>query len=50
VELRGEYTRGTTVWDARADPGTDTRRPVKVAVGSDVAAFQETLLASVLGL
>ncbi|WP_230421483.1 nucleoside hydrolase [Actinomadura soli] len=46
VELRGELTRGTTVWDARSLPAEDTRRPVKVAVGSDVAAFQERLLAS----
>jgi len=50
VELRGEYTRGTTVWDARANPDDDTRRPVKVAVGSDIKAFQETLLAAVLEL
>lgn len=48
VELRGELTRGTTVWDARSLPAEDTRRPVKVAVGSDVAAFQERLLASLL--
>ncbi|WUI00475.1 nucleoside hydrolase [Spirillospora sp. NBC_00431] len=46
VELRGELTRGTTVWDARSLPDEDTRRPVKVAVGSDVPAFQERLLAS----
>ncbi|MDL4814814.1 nucleoside hydrolase [Actinomadura opuntiae] len=48
VELRGELTRGTTVWDARSLPAEDTRRPVKVAVGSDVAAFQERLLAALL--
>ncbi|MFI0485501.1 nucleoside hydrolase [Actinomadura sp. 9N215] len=46
VELRGELTRGTTVWDARSLPAEDTRRPVKVAVGSDVPRFQERLLAS----
>ncbi|MER6812428.1 nucleoside hydrolase [Spirillospora sp. NPDC000708] len=50
VELRGELTRGTTVWDARSLPADDTRRPVKVAVGSDVRAFQERLLAAVLSL
>ncbi|RFU37674.1 nucleoside hydrolase [Actinomadura logoneensis] len=48
VELRGELTRGTTVWDARSLPASDTRRPVRVAVGSDVAAFQERLLDAVL--
>ncbi|SFP76103.1 nucleoside hydrolase [Actinomadura madurae] len=46
VELRGELTRGTTVWDARSLPAEDTRRPVKVAVGSDVEAFKERLLAA----
>ncbi|RFS86268.1 nucleoside hydrolase [Actinomadura spongiicola] len=50
VELRGELTRGTTVWDARSLPAEDTRRPVKVAVGSDVAEFQERLLASIMSL
>lgn len=50
VELRGELTRGTTVWDARSLPADDTRRPVKIAVGSDVRAFQERLLAAVLSL
>ncbi|MEV4256212.1 nucleoside hydrolase [Spirillospora sp. NPDC049652] len=48
VELRGELTRGTTVWDARSLPASDTRRPVRVAVASDVAAFQERLLSAVL--
>ncbi|WP_433474599.1 nucleoside hydrolase [Spirillospora sp. CA-142024] len=48
VELRGELTRGTTVWDARSLPAEDARRPVKVAVGSDVKAFQERLLASLM--
>ncbi|MGP4024772.1 nucleoside hydrolase [Actinomadura sp. 3N407] len=50
VELRGELTRGTTVWDARSLPAEDTRRPVRVAVGSDVPAFRERLLAAVLSL
>ena len=50
VELRGELTRGTTVWDARSLPAEDTRRPVKVAVGSDVAAFQDRLLAALTSL
>ncbi|MFG2087636.1 MULTISPECIES: nucleoside hydrolase [unclassified Spirillospora] len=50
VELRGELTRGTTVWDARSLPAEDTRRPVKVAVGSDVPAFRERLLTAVLSL
>ncbi|GAA4074398.1 nucleoside hydrolase [Actinomadura miaoliensis] len=50
VELRGELTRGTTVWDARSLPADDERRPVRVAVGSDVTAFQERLLASILSL
>ncbi|XRQ05959.1 nucleoside hydrolase [Actinomadura welshii] len=50
VELRGELTRGTTVWDARSLPAEDTRRPVRVAVGSDVPAFQERLLTAVLSL
>ncbi|TDD66689.1 nucleoside hydrolase [Actinomadura darangshiensis] len=48
VELRGELTRGTTVWDARSLPAEDTRRPVKIAVGGDVPGFQERLLASLL--
>ncbi|WP_067806458.1 nucleoside hydrolase [Actinomadura formosensis] len=50
VELRGELTRGTTVWDARSLPAEDTRRPVQVAVGSDVPAFQERLLTALLSL
>ncbi|MFC4910667.1 nucleoside hydrolase [Actinomadura gamaensis] len=50
VELRGELTRGTTVWDARSLPASDDRRPVRVAVGSDVAAFQDRLLSAVLAL
>ncbi|GAA1810890.1 nucleoside hydrolase [Actinomadura chokoriensis] len=50
VELRGELTRGTTVWDARSLPAEDVRRPVKVAVGSDVRAFQERLLTALTSL
>ncbi|MEW2359784.1 nucleoside hydrolase [Spirillospora sp. NPDC029432] len=50
VELRGELTRGTTVWDARSLPAEDHRRPVRVAVGSDVGAFQDRLLAAVRSL
>ncbi|MGW2308790.1 nucleoside hydrolase [Actinomadura luteofluorescens] len=48
VELRGELTRGTTVWDARSLPADDARRPVKVAVGSDVAEFQQRLLSALM--
>jgi inosine-uridine nucleoside N-ribohydrolase len=48
VELRGELTRGTTVWDARSLPAEDTRRPVKVAVGGDVEAFREGLLSALM--
>lgn len=47
VELRGELTRGTTVWDARSLPAEDHRRAVRVAVGSDVGAFQDRLLAAI---
>lgn len=48
VELRGEHTRGTTLWDARPVPGEAGRRPVKVLVDSDVKAFRDRLLAAVL--
>ncbi|MGH3390329.1 MAG: nucleoside hydrolase [Actinomadura sp.] len=48
VELHGALTRGATVWDARSRPGKETRRPVRVAVGSDVAAFRDRLLAALL--
>ncbi|MEU8304545.1 nucleoside hydrolase [Actinomadura sp. NPDC048955] len=48
VELRGELTRGTTVWDARSLPADDARRPVKVAVSSNVAKFQERLLSALM--
>ncbi|MFI0350832.1 nucleoside hydrolase [Actinomadura sp. 9N407] len=50
VELRGELTRGTTVWDARSLPAEDHRRPVKIAVASDVTAFQDRLLAAIHSL
>jgi purine nucleosidase len=47
VELRGEHTRGATVWDRReriADLlGADSRPAVDVAVACDVSAFQERL-------
>ncbi|HEY7483347.1 MAG TPA: nucleoside hydrolase [Streptosporangiaceae bacterium] len=48
VELRGEHTRGTTLWDARTVPGDVARRPVKVLVESDVKAFKDRLLAAAL--
>ncbi|MBC6464632.1 nucleoside hydrolase [Actinomadura alba] len=48
VELRGELTRGATMWDARSLPAEDARRTVKVVVGSDVTSFQERLLATLL--
>jgi purine nucleosidase len=48
VELRGERTRGTTLWDRRRYADEGRRPPVRVAVGTDVAAFQERLLASLL--
>jgi purine nucleosidase len=50
VELRGERTRGATLWDARTVPGATARRDVKVLARSDVAAFQDRLLAAVLSL
>jgi purine nucleosidase len=48
VELRGEHTRGTTLWDARATPAATERREVRVLIGSDVTYFQERLLAAIL--
>ncbi|MFL6052953.1 MAG: nucleoside hydrolase [Actinoallomurus sp.] len=48
VELRGERTRGTTLWDRRSYADEGDRPVVRVAVGSDVAAFQDRLLASLL--
>lgn len=48
VELRGERTRGTTLWDRRSYADEGDRPVVRVAVGSDVAAFQERLLRALL--
>jgi purine nucleosidase len=48
VELRGERTRGATLWDRRRYAEEDGRPPVRVAVRTDVAAFRERLLASLL--
>lgn len=50
VELHGELTRGATVWDKRSLPADDHRRPVKIATGSDVATFQDRLLAAIFAL
>ncbi|WP_329250976.1 nucleoside hydrolase [Actinoallomurus sp. NBC_01490] len=48
VELRGEHTRGTTLWDRRLHADDGDRPPVKVAVNVDVKTFRERLLASLL--
>jgi purine nucleosidase len=48
VELRGEHTRGTTLWDARATPAATERRGVRVLIAGDVTFFQERLLAAIL--
>ena len=48
VELRGDRTRGATLWDRRLYADEGDRPSVKVAVRADVAAFQERLLASLL--
>ena len=48
VELRGDRTRGATLWDRRRYADEGDRPPVRVAVRTDVAAFQERLLASLL--
>jgi len=48
VELRGERTRGTTLWDRRRHADEDDRPAVKVAVGVDVETFRDRLLASLL--
>jgi purine nucleosidase len=53
VELRGEGTRGTTLWDRRKlmeeDHALWAGRPsVKVITGSDVEIFQDRLLSSLL--
>jgi purine nucleosidase len=50
VELRGERTRGTTLWDARAMPGAAARKNVKVLVRSDITAFKDGLLNAILSL
>jgi purine nucleosidase len=46
VELRGEHTRGATLWDRRATAAAPGRPAVRVAVRADAAAFRERLLAS----
>jgi purine nucleosidase len=47
VELRGEHTRGATLWDRRPPPPAGPgRRAVRVAVRADADAFRERLLAS----
>jgi purine nucleosidase len=48
VELRGDRTRGATLWDRRLYADEGDRPSVKVAVRADVAAFQERLLAGLL--
>ena len=48
VELTGTRTRGTTLWDRRRYADEGDRPPVRVAVRSDVATFQERLIASLL--
>ncbi len=48
VELRGERTRGTTLWDRRRYADEGARPPVRVAVRADADAFRERLLASLL--
>jgi purine nucleosidase len=48
VELRGDRTRGATLWDRRRYADEGDRPAVRVAVSADVGAFQERLLASLL--
>jgi len=49
VELRGEHTRGATLWDRRPTLAGEPARPaVRVAVRADAAAFRERLLASLI--
>ncbi|GAB2817530.1 nucleoside hydrolase [Actinoallomurus bryophytorum] len=48
VELRGDRTRGATLWDRRLYADEGGRPPVKVVVRTDVEAFRERLLASLL--
>jgi purine nucleosidase len=48
VELRGERTRGATLWDRRLYADEDGRPSARVAVRTDVPAFRARLLASLL--
>jgi purine nucleosidase len=48
VELRGEHTRGATLWDRRAAAGQPERPAVRIAVRADADAFRERLLAGLL--
>lgn len=48
VELRGEHTRGTTLWDRRLYADESNRPNVRVAVRADVTVFRERLLESLL--
>lgn len=48
VELHGERTRGTTLWDRRTYADDGDRPPVRVAVRADTGEFQERLLKSLL--
>jgi purine nucleosidase len=50
VELRGEHTRGTTLWDARARPYASVRPAVRVMTAADAPAYRDRLLAAVLAL
>jgi inosine-uridine nucleoside N-ribohydrolase len=50
VELRGEHTRGSTLWDARSVPAAAARRDVRVLVRSDEDAFRERLLSAITAL
>jgi purine nucleosidase len=48
VELRGDRTRGATLWDRRLYADEGDRPAVKVAVRTDADAFRERLLAGLL--
>jgi purine nucleosidase len=48
VELQGEHTRGTTLWDRRRAAEQDGRAAVKVALRTDTSTFQDRLLTSLL--
>jgi purine nucleosidase len=48
VELRGDRTRGATLWDRRLYADEDDRPAVKVAVRTDARDFQRRLLAGLL--